>query len=49
VVIPYINNWHLTLLLRSKYLIPAVGFNVIKGLPLRAEEIEERIESLLGR
>ncbi|MBP1678621.1 MAG: hypothetical protein H6Q29_532, partial [Bacteroidetes bacterium] len=26
-----------------------VGFNVIKGLPLRGEEIEEWIESLLGR
>jgi len=49
VVIPEINNGQLTQLLRSKYLIPAVGFNVIKGLPLRAEEIEERIESLLGR
>jgi 2-oxoglutarate ferredoxin oxidoreductase subunit alpha len=49
VVIPEINNGQLTQLLRAKYLVPAVGFNVIKGLPLRAEEIEEWIESLLGR
>ncbi len=49
VVVPEINNGQLLQLLRSKYLVPAVGFNVIKGLPLRAEEIEESIESLLGR
>jgi 2-oxoglutarate ferredoxin oxidoreductase subunit alpha len=49
VVVPEINNGQLMQLLRSKYLVPAVGFNVIKGLPLRAEEIEEYIESLLGR
>jgi 2-oxoglutarate ferredoxin oxidoreductase subunit alpha len=49
VVVPEINNGQLAQLLRSKYLVPAVGFNVIKGLPLRAEEIEEWIESLLGR
>jgi 2-oxoglutarate ferredoxin oxidoreductase subunit alpha len=49
VVVPEINNGQLTQLLRSKYLVPAVGFNVIKGLPLRGEEIEEWIETLLGR
>jgi 2-oxoglutarate/2-oxoacid ferredoxin oxidoreductase subunit alpha len=48
VLVPEINNGQLTKLLRDKYLVPAVGFNVIKGLPLRAEEIEERIEDLLG-
>ena len=49
VVVPEINNGQLLQLLRAKYLVPAVGFNVIKGLPLRAEEIEASIESLLGR
>jgi hypothetical protein len=36
------------MLLRAKYLVPAVGFNVIKGLPLPADEIESRIDELLG-
>jgi 2-oxoglutarate/2-oxoacid ferredoxin oxidoreductase subunit alpha len=48
VLVPEINNGQLIKLLRDKYLIPATGFNVIKGLPLRSEEIVERIEELLG-
>lgn len=48
VLVPEINNGQLIKVLRSKYLVPAVGFNVIKGLPLRSEEIEERIYSMLG-
>ena len=35
-------------LLRSKYLVKAVPFNKIKGLPLRSEEIEDAIDSILG-
>ena len=34
VLIPEINNGQLIKLIRAKYLVPAVGFNVIKGLPL---------------
>ncbi len=48
VLIPEINNGQLIRLIRDKYLIPAVGFNVIKGLPLRSEELLTRIEELLG-
>ena len=48
VLVPEINNGQLIMLLRAKYLVPAVGFNVIKGLPLPADEIESRIEELLG-
>jgi 2-oxoglutarate/2-oxoacid ferredoxin oxidoreductase subunit alpha len=48
VLIPEINNGQLIKLIRDKYLIPATGFNMIKGLPLRAEEIESRIEEILG-
>ena len=48
VLIPEINNGQLITLIRAKYLIPAIGFNVIKGLPLRAEEMESKIEEILG-
>jgi 2-oxoglutarate ferredoxin oxidoreductase subunit alpha len=48
VLIPEINNGQLVKLLRAKYLVPAVGFNVIKGLPLRSEDIESKIESFFG-
>jgi 2-oxoglutarate/2-oxoacid ferredoxin oxidoreductase subunit alpha len=48
ILVPEINNGQLIKLLRAKYLVKAVGFNRIKGLPLRSEEIEEAIESILG-
>jgi len=48
VLIPEINNGQLIKLIRAQYLVPALGFNVIKGLPLRAEEIENRIDEILG-
>jgi 2-oxoglutarate ferredoxin oxidoreductase subunit alpha len=48
VLIPEINNGQLIKLIRAKYLVPAIGFNVIKGLPLRSEEIEQKIYSILG-
>lgn len=48
VLIPEINNGQLIKLIRAKYLVPAIGFNQIKGLPLRAEEIEQKIYETLG-
>jgi len=48
ILVPEINNGQLVRLLRAKYLIPAIGFNVVKGLPLRAEEIENTINDILG-
>ncbi len=48
ILIPEINNGQLIKLIRSRYLVPAMGFNVIKGLPLRADEIENRIDEILG-
>jgi 2-oxoglutarate ferredoxin oxidoreductase subunit alpha len=47
-LVPEINNGQLIHLLRAKYLIDAEGFNLIRGLPLSAEEIEERIEGFFG-
>jgi 2-oxoglutarate ferredoxin oxidoreductase subunit alpha len=48
VLVPEINNGQLVKMIRAKYLVPAVGFNVIKGLPLRSEEIEKKIDSFFG-
>jgi 2-oxoglutarate ferredoxin oxidoreductase subunit alpha len=48
VLIPEINSGQLIKLIRAKYLVPAVGFNVIKGLPLHVEEIGNRIDEILG-
>ncbi len=47
-LVPEINSGQLLRLLRAKYLIPAIGFNVVKGLPLRAEDIENTINDILG-
>jgi 2-oxoglutarate ferredoxin oxidoreductase subunit alpha len=49
ILVPEINNGQLVQLLRAKYLVNAVGFNRIKGLPLLAEEIEEEILATMGR
>jgi len=48
ILVPEINNGQLSLLLQAKYLVPTVGLNIIKGLPLRAEAIENTIMELSG-
>jgi 2-oxoglutarate ferredoxin oxidoreductase subunit alpha len=48
ILVPEINNGQLIKLLRSEFLVDARGFNVVRGLPLRAEEMEEWIEEILG-
>lgn len=48
VLIPEINLGQLIKILRSKYLIPAIGLNKIQGLPFRADEVEKKIDEILG-
>ena len=48
ILVPEINNGQLSKILRAKYLVPAIGLNQIKGLPLRAEDIETAIDSTYG-
>jgi len=48
VVVPEINSGQLLRLLRSTYQVNAVGFNVVRGLPLRSEEIENFVEKQMG-
>jgi 2-oxoglutarate ferredoxin oxidoreductase subunit alpha len=47
VLVPEINLGQLIKVLRSKYLIPATGFNKVRGLPLRSVELENEIEGIL--
>jgi len=43
-----INSGQLVRVLRAEYLVDAVGFNRVRGLPLASEEILEAIHQLLG-
>ncbi|HMP07624.1 MAG TPA: 2-oxoglutarate ferredoxin oxidoreductase subunit alpha, partial [Lacipirellulaceae bacterium] len=47
VLIPELNLGQLRLLLRSEYLIDAVGLNKVQGKPFSVAEVVEKIESLL--
>ncbi len=47
VLVPELNLGQLLKVLRSKYLVPAVGLDKIQGLPFRSIEIETKIEELL--
>lgn len=46
VLIPEMNCGQLLQLIRAKYLVPAVGYNKIQGLPFTTEEIKEKIKEL---
>src|SRR5260370_30157724 len=47
VLVPELNAGQLLLLLRSKFLVDAVGLNKIQGRPFLVSEIMPKIESLL--
>jgi 2-oxoglutarate ferredoxin oxidoreductase subunit alpha len=47
ILVPEINLGQLVKILRSKYLVPAVGFNKVRGLPFKSVEIEREIEEIL--
>ncbi|MGH7307628.1 MAG: 2-oxoacid:acceptor oxidoreductase subunit alpha [Candidatus Rokuibacteriota bacterium] len=48
VLVPEINSGQLVRVLRAEYLVDAVGFNRVRGLPLASDEIYEAIKQLLG-
>ncbi len=41
------NLGQLSLLLRAKYLVDVVGYNRVRGLPLRAAELADAITDLI--
>ncbi len=43
VLVPELNTGQLLSLIRSKYLVDAVGHNKVEGLPILAEELEQAI------
>ncbi|MBS2939605.1 2-oxoacid:acceptor oxidoreductase subunit alpha [Nocardioides sp. J2M5] len=49
VLVPEMNLGQLSLLLRAKYLVDAVGYNHVRGLPLKATELAHAIAELVGQ
>jgi 2-oxoglutarate ferredoxin oxidoreductase subunit alpha len=47
VLVPEINSGQLVRILRAEYLVDAVGFNRVRGLPLASQEIYEAVNQLL--
>ena len=47
VMVPEMNLGQLSLLLRARYLVDVVGYNHVRGLPLRAAELADAISNLV--
>jgi 2-oxoglutarate ferredoxin oxidoreductase subunit alpha len=47
VLIPEMNLGQLLQLVRSQFLVDAIGYNRVRGFPLRAAEVADAVESLL--
>ena len=48
VLIPELNMGHLAFMLRSKYLITPIQLNKVQGLPIKAFEVEDKVNELLN-
>ncbi|MBI2766329.1 MAG: 2-oxoacid:acceptor oxidoreductase subunit alpha [Chloroflexi bacterium] len=48
VLIPELNNGQLSLLIRGKFMVDAVGLNKISGQPFKIAEVEGKIDEMLG-
>ena len=49
VLVPEMNLGQLRRLIRAEFLVDAVGYNRVRGLPFKAEELVEEIELQLGQ
>ena len=47
VLVPEMNLGQLSLLLRAKYLVDVVGYNYVRGLPLKAAELADALTDLV--
>ena len=47
VIVPEMNLGQLSMLIRSKYLVDAQGYNHVRGLPLKAAELAQAITDLI--
>jgi len=48
VLIPEINSGQLIRIIRDKFLVPAVGYNKIKGIPITKNEIKAKVKTLIA-
>ena len=49
VLVPEMNLGQLLKLVRAEFLVDAVGYNQVRGLPLHAGELEQAIEALVDQ
>jgi 2-oxoglutarate ferredoxin oxidoreductase subunit alpha len=47
VLVPEINLGQLVKLLRAEFLVDATGFNLVRGIPFRASEVEQAIDAMV--
>jgi 2-oxoglutarate ferredoxin oxidoreductase subunit alpha len=47
VLIPEMNLGQLLQLVRAEFLVDAIGYNRVRGLPFRASELEEAITAMV--
>lgn len=47
ILVPEMNKGQLVKVLRDKYLVPAIGFNKVQGVPFMAAELKQKIKELL--
>jgi len=47
ILVPEMNLGQLSMLLRAKYLVDAIGYNQVRGLPLKAAEVAHAIGELI--
>jgi 2-oxoglutarate ferredoxin oxidoreductase subunit alpha len=47
VLVPEINLGQLLQLVRAEFLVDAVGYNRVRGLPLRASEVADAVRTML--
>jgi len=48
VIIPEMNLGQLSLLIRGRYLVDAIGYNKVRGMPFRAEELAAVLEDVIA-
>ena len=47
VLVPEMNIGQLLQLVRSQFLVDAVGYNRVRGVPLRAAELADAVEAMV--
>jgi 2-oxoglutarate ferredoxin oxidoreductase subunit alpha len=47
VLVPELNLGQLVKLIRAEFLVDATGFNLVRGIPFRASEVEEAIDAMV--